>query len=235
MTKSDDVVPIRRPLQFGRRQVLIGGAMLAASSLAIARLPQPYAPRVDKQRFISWVPDTVGPWHFARSSGVVLPPPDAYTDRIYDNLITHVYESASGPTIMLLIAYNNVQDGVLQVHRPEICYSVGGYSLTPTNFHTLALANRGIPANTFSALSPDRDEQILYWIRIGSEFPRTWTEQRMAVARANVAGRIPDGAMFRVSLISDSKDAAKPSLEAFAREFLAASPQPLNRLLVGPS
>ena len=233
MTDSDEVVPIRRPLQFGRRHVLIGGAMLAASSLAIARRPEPYAPRVEKRRFISWVPDTAGPWSFVRSSGVVLPPPDAYSDRVYDNLVTRVYESPNGPQIMLLIAYNNIQDGVLQVHRPEICYSVGGYSLTPTNFHTLSLFDRNIPANMFSALGPNRNEQVLYWIRIGKAFPRTWAEQRMAVARANVAGHIPDGAMLRISLLGDSIKEASPSLEGFARDFLAACPEPLNRILLG--
>ena len=233
MIEPDDNVPIRRPLQFGRRHVLMGGAMFAASGLAIARLPQPYAPLIDKQRFLSWVPDKAGPWSFSRSSGVVLPPPDAYTDRIYDNLVTRVFEAANLPSVMMLIAYNNKQDGVLQVHRPEICYSVGGYSLSPTLFHTMALAGRSLPANMFSALGPDRNEQVLYWIRIGDAFPRTWAEQRWAVAQANVAGRIPDGAMLRISLLGDNMNEAKPMLEGFAGDFIAASPKPLNHILLG--
>lgn len=234
MSPAGNVVDQRRSLQLSRRHVLIGGAMLAASGLAVARMPRAYASPIAKQRFLSWVPDTVGPWTFATASGVVLPPPDALSDRTYDNLVTRVYEAPDRPPMMLLIAYNNTQDGVLQVHRPEICYPVGGYVLSPRQFGTLALAGRGVPTTMFSAVGPNRTEQVLYWTRVGTAFPRSWIEQRLAVAEANVAGRIPDGAMVRVSLAGDNLSAARPELERFARDFLAVSPEPLGRVLLGP-
>ena len=209
--------------------------MLGASALAIARLPKAYAAPIDKQRFLSWVPDTVGPWKFVGASGLVLPPPDALSDRTYDNLVTRVYEAPDRPLVMLLIAYNNTQDGVLQVHRPEICYPVGGYTLSPTRSGRLEVSGRAVPLNMFSATGIDRTEQVLYWTRVGDTFPRTWAEQRFTVAKANVSGRIPDGAMMRVSLIGDDLDAAQPLLEGFARDFVAASPKPLNQILLGTS
>ena len=220
-------------LVFGRRHFLIGGAMLAASGMALARMPSAQAAPIAKDRFDDWVPDMVGPWRFATVSGVVLPPPDALSDRLYDNIVARVYEAPELPSMMLMIAYNNVQDGVLQVHRPEICYPVGGYELTPTREYRLSIRNRAVPANVFAASGPDRTEQILYWTRLGDEFPRSWIEQRMAVARANVAGRIPDGVLVRVSLLGNDPVAALPLLERFARGFLDASPQPLRRILIG--
>lgn len=231
---SDATGPQSAPqLVLGRRHVLIGGAMLAASGLAFARLPTAHAAPIAKARFNDWVPDTIGPWRFATVSGVVLPPPDALSDRLYDNIVARVYEAPDLPAMMLMIAYNNIQDGVLQVHRPEICYPVGGYKLSPTRNYELALGNRTLPANVFAASGPDRTEQILYWTRLGDGFPRTWVEQRLAVARANVAGNIPDGVLVRLSLLGNDPDAALPLLERFARDFLNVSPPPLRRILVG--
>lgn len=233
MTGPDDAAATRQPLRLGRRHVLIGGAMIAASGLAMARLPAPYAKPIDKKLFLSWVPDTIGDWTFITASGVVLPPPDAMSDRTYDNLVTRVYQAPNRPPMMLLIAYNNTQDGVLQVHRPEICYPVGGYALSQTEGRELALLGRNVPVNLFSAVGPNRSEQVLYWTRVGDAFPRSWSEQRMTVAQANIGGRIPDGAMMRVSIVGDDMAAARPWLESFVRQFVAASPQPLNRILLG--
>ena len=231
---TDPVEPrTASPLVLGRRHVLIGGAMLAASGLALARMPTAHAAPIAKDQFDGWVPDTVGPWRFATVSGVVLPPPDALSDRLYDNIVARVYEAPALPPMMLMIAYNNIQDGVLQVHRPEVCYPVGGYELSPTREYELSLGGGKLPANVFTATGPDRTEQILYWTRLGGGFPRSWFEQRLAVARANVAGGIPDGLLLRLSLLGNDPIAALPLLESFARGFLAASPLPLRRLLVG--
>lgn len=233
MSDANGAVGAHQPPLFGRRHILMGGAMLAASGLAVARQPRPYAPRIDKERFRSWVPDVVGPWTFTTASGVVLPPPDDLSDRTYDNLISRVYEGADVPAIMLVIAYNNTQDGVLQIHRPEICYPVGGYALSSMRSRSVALAGRNIPVTMFSATGPDRSEQVFYWTRVGTSFPSTWAEQRMAVAKANIAGGIPDGALLRLSLIGDGLVQAQPQLERFARDFLAASPESLDRVLLG--
>lgn len=234
MIASDEPVGGPRAPLLKRRHVLIGGAMIAASGLSIFRLPRAYASPIEERRFLSWVPDTVGPWTFVRASGVVLPPPDALSDRTYDNLVTRVYEAPGRSPVMLLIAYNNTQDGVLQVHRPEICYPVGGYALSPTKGEQLVLSGRNVPTNMFSAVGTERTEQVLYWTRVGNAFPRSWAEQRLAVAEANLAGRIPDGAMLRISLIGDNLAAAKPELEGFAQSFVARCPDQLARVLLGP-
>lgn len=232
MTDAAELQPCV-PNMIGRRHFMIGAAMLAASGLAMTRMPKAQATAIPKQRFDDWVPDVVGPWQFATVSGVVLPPPDALSDRLYDNIVARVYEAPGQPSMMLMIAYNNVQDGVLQVHRPEICYPVGGYELTPTREYRLSIRNRAVPANVFAASGPDRTEQILYWTRMGDDFPRSWIEQRLAVARANVAGRIPDGVLVRLSLLGNDPVAALPLLEHFARVFLDASPPQLRQILIG--
>lgn len=216
-----------------RRNVLIGGVLAAASGVAYARQPQIYAKRIEEETFKDWVPTEVDGWRIASESGVVLPPPDSLSDRLYDNLATGVYTKRGETPVMMLLAYNNSQDGVLQVHRPEVCYPVGGFALSPTMEVPLHAGGRTIPSNFFTAKSQDRTEQVAYFTRLGSAFPRSWFEQRMAVIEANLQGKIPDGMLMRVSVLSNDRDAAFEKLERFAASFIEASPAPLRQRLIG--
>ena len=149
--------------RLSRRHFVIGGAMLATSAMAYARKPEAYRPVVDPKVFEGWVPKKFGKWSLVGTSGVVLPPPDSLSDRLYDNLVTRVY--ASGDTfVMTLIAYNNRQDGVLQVHRPEVCYPVGGYVLTDTLPLPVPVLGRAGALQRFYSYRPrqDRAGPLLY-------------------------------------------------------------------------
>ena len=190
-----------------RRHLLIGGALLAASGIAFARQPQVGRPRIKAGVFGKWIPTTFDQWNLVGSSGVVLPPPDSLSDRLYDDLVTRVYRGA-GADVMMLLAYNNKQDGVLQVHRPEICYPVGGFALTETERIAIPALGKAIPSNFFTATSADRTEQVVYFTRLGKSYPRSWGEQRLAVIEENLAGLVPDGLLLRVSLLSPDRDAA---------------------------
>jgi EpsI family protein len=121
---------------------------------------------------------------------------------------------------------------VVQVHRPEVCYPVGGFELSETRKVSLAVLGKEIPANLFTADGPGRTEQVLYFTRLGGSYPRSWAEQRWTVAQANLAGRIPDGMMMRVSLLGRDQAAAFKTLSQFASQFIVASPRGLQKLLV---
>lgn len=218
-----------------RRKVLVGAALTGAAAISWARMPKSRIPRIDGKQFEAMVPAQIGPWRFVTNSGVVLPPRDAFSDRLYDNLVSRVYADGAGNLVMLLIAYNNRQDGVLQIHRPEICYPAGGFALSPTEETTIPLRNgAAIPAQTFSATARDRHETVLYWTRVGQGFPRRWSEQRGAVISANLAGEVPDGLLFRISSLGQPSPLTLPKLKRFANEFLAASPPRLAMVLAGP-
>ena len=219
-------------LSFGRRAI-IGGILACASGLAYARQPQIAAPAMSKKTFVSLVPGPFGEWATLSEADVVLPPPDALSDRLYDNLVTRVYQKPGIPPVMMLIAYNNEQNGILQVHRPETCYPVGGFELSKTEKIDVPNQGASIPANIFTATSPTRTEQVLYFTRLGNSFPRSWVDQRISVINANLAGDIPDGIMMRVSMLGIGQAQAKTLLFDFIREFISASPPRLQKLLVG--
>lgn len=220
--------------QMSRRAMIIGGVLATASGIAYARQPEIAAPQVEPDDFDAWLPKRVGNYGVISTSGVVLPPPDALSDRLYDNLSTRVYalnESDEAP-IMVLLAYNNAQDGVLQVHRPEVCYPVGGYDLSETVQVPLNINGKTVPSNFFTASSPRRQEQVLYFTRLGDAYPRSWAEQRIAVMRDNLKGDIPDGMLMRFSVLSKDPAVALQSLQKFAAQFVTSSDPQLQKLLL---
>lgn len=233
MTRPDNS---RGRFALDRRKVLLGLGMIAASGIAQARLPEPNRPRVDADEFDAMFPDSIGGWRYATQSGLVLPPSDALSDRLYDNLVTRVYHDSAGRTLMLLVAYNNRQDGVLQIHRPEICYPAGGYELTPTRHVDVPLGSGAIlPCQGFAAKSRQRNEVVVYWTRVGDEFPRSWAEQRLAVAKANLKGIIPDGVLVRISTLGSELADDVPVLSDFIADLTRLPAPRLENLLFGRS
>lgn len=223
--------PVAQPL-LSRRHMLIGGALAAASGVAYANMPEPNAEPVEPEAFEDLVPSEFDGYEVISKSGVVLPPPDTLRDRLYDNLATRVYSAGDDIPVMLLLAYNNTQDGVLQVHRPEVCYPVGGYNLSETREVPFTALDREVPANFFTATGPNRVEQVAYFTRLGDAYPRSWAEQRLSVIRANLAGNIPDGMLMRVSMLSQDTEKSLDRLTKFAARFITASPVALQKLLL---
>jgi EpsI family protein len=189
-------------------------------------------PLIPTEKFEAWIPREFGQWRMVASSSVVLPPPDEMSDRLYDNLVTRTYREPGDEFVMVLMAYNNRQDGVLQVHRPEVCYPVGGYVLSDRRRVSIPASDRSIPANFFTATGPGRVEQVVYFTRLGGAYPRSWAEQRLAVIHENLAGRIPDGVLMRASMLSTDPVASSATLKAFMSEFIGTAPASLRNLLV---
>lgn len=217
-----------------RRKVVLGLGLAAASGIAQARLPVPVMPRIKEDRFTALMPNRIGSFNFDTESGLVLPPSDALSDRLYDNLVTRTYSNPAGQMVMLLIAYNNKQDGVLQIHRPEICYPAGGYALTEVTPIDVPITRANmLPGQIFGANSESRNEVVLYWTRVGDKYPRRWLEQRWAVAEANLRGIVPDGVLARVSTIGNDFDRAAPLLTTFIRDLHRASGKEMRGLLFG--
>lgn len=217
-----------------RRDLLVGGALLAAAGVAYARLPRDSRLLIGKGKLEDLVPKTIGPWQFQTTSGLVLPPSDQLSDRIYSQLLTRQYSAPDGSSVMLLIAYSGAQDGVIQVHRPEICYPASGYRLVQNRGHDLRLTDKIDIGTRFIVAERDlRREQLMYWTRLGSYFPVAWADQRMAVIRENLAGIIPDGVLMRFSSIGDTD--ARAMLDSFATELYRSVGPVMKQVMAGTS
>lgn len=222
------------PAGMNRRHILIGGALAAASGLAYARKPHITVDPVKKGELDKMLPTKVGDWTFQSSSGLVLPPPDALSDRLYDEISTRVYQSPNQPPVMLLIAYSNLQDGMLQIHRPETCYPVGGYKLSDSHIVEIpVVTGKSVPCRFFTAESPARTEQVLYWTRIGRMMPGRWIEQRWAVVDANLRAEIPDGLLVRMSMVTPDAKVAIAGLQQFALQLTGLVSPKMRNILIG--
>ncbi len=168
------------------------------------------------------------------SSGLVVPPEDQLAQALYSQLLTRVYASESGSPIMLLVAQSGSQTGILQIHRPEFCYTAGGYELSPSTPHKVALPqNTTLPALSISATMRGTTEQIVYWTRVGEHLPQSWTQQRLAVAMDNLRGIIPDAVMVRVSTYGNDKAAALAEIDDFIRTMIGSVAPSARRVFIG--
>ncbi|WP_205481678.1 exosortase-associated protein EpsI, V-type [Sphingomonas arenae] len=214
-----------------RRKFLLGGSFAAVAAVAAWRQPSERIDFLGKRKLEDIVPKRFGAWEFASNSGLVIPPEDQLSSLLYSQMLTRVYSSGDD-SIMLLIAQSAGQTGVLQVHRPEVCYPAGGYKLSAVVPMTVPLGHGSLVANTLTATADTRNEQILYWTRIGTHLPVSWAQQRMAVATDNLKGKIPDAVLLRISMVSTNRERAFQVMSDFARQMLQAMPPASRRVLV---
>lgn len=217
-----------------RRDLLVGGATLAAAGVAYARMPRRALMSIGKDQLDKIVPLRVGDWTYETASGLVLPPPDQLARLLYDQQLTRTYSAPNALPVMLLMAYGSSQGGMLQIHRPEICYPASGFRLTETRVTSIPLeGGHAVASRSFTGRSDTRTEQVLYWTRIGNMLATSWSGQRVAVVRNNLAGWVPDGLLVRLSTVSDDADKSQETLKQFARTMLIGMPATKRRMLVG--
>jgi EpsI family protein len=215
-----------------RRKFALGLAFASVAGVAAARQPRRHVDYLGKSKLDKVLPEQLGQWKFVSTSGLVVPPEDQLARALYSQLLTRTYVDESGQPMMLLVAQSASQTGILQIHRPEICYTAGGYQLSKIEPRQVRLPWGTIPTMSLSATSDSRTEQIVYWTRIGDHLPSSWREQRLAVALDNLKGVIPDAVMVRVSTYGNDKTAALASIDRFISSLMASVSPDLRRVLM---
>lgn len=225
------------PSPFGpaitRRKFALGLAFASVAGVAAARQPTKTIDYLGKAKLEQVIPEKIGKWSFVSSSGLVVPPEDQLARALYSQLLTRTYMDDAGNGIMLLVAQSPTQSGILQIHRPEFCYTAGGYRLSPSVPHEVDVPGRRFPALSISATRDGRTEQIVYWTRIGNQLPTSWTQQRMAVAMDNLRGYIPDAVMVRVSTYGSDRAAALVDVDEFIRSLITSITPQTRQVLFG--
>ena len=218
--------------QVGRREFLIGAAFLTAAGTAYAAKPRRSEVLLGADKLDALVPMRFMGWAFDSSSGLVMPPSDQMRDQLYAQILTRTYTHEDGSAVMLLIAYNGSQDGTLQVHRPEFCYPASGFKLTRVEDRiTPVSTNIDIPSRYIVAETELRQEQLVYWTRLGDQFPRKWAEQKLAVVEENLEGIIPDGVLVRVSTLAQGDE--RKLLDRFISDLYQSVSSRMRNVLVG--
>ena len=218
-----------------RRDFLVAGG-LATTALVPALLTRQRGPSQNSAQpaLESLLPDMVGGWRRSPSDGLLIPRGEQSEDEdeAYDEVATRFYTSAVAAPIMLLIAYGSAQTHRTQLHRPEVCYPASGFKLHAWPDLPLRLpGGASIMARVLTATAPGRIEQILYWSRVGRQYPTSNLAQRWSVFRQTFEGSIPDGALVRMSTIDPDQPKALRALARFAGDLDASSDPTLRRLM----
>jgi EpsI family protein len=203
-----------------RRKFLLGLLFCSAAGIAQWRRPYKTLDYLGRNKLDDLVPKKIGPWNFVAASGLVLPPDDPYLNSIYSQLLTRVYSDGQNPPIMLLLAQSGSQTGFLQIHRPETCYTAGGYQISPLAPHSVQVGTKVVHANSMDAWGNGAPEHVVYWTRIGNMMPLSWREQKIAVAKQNLEGVVPDAILVRFSMVNNDADAARASIDSFIRAMI---------------
>jgi len=213
-----------------RRDLILGAAALAGAGLAAELKPRRHVLLLDKNsKMESIVPVSFGDWSAASSPNLVTPDTKGkLASQLYSELVTRIYTHAkTGREVMMLIAYGDTQSDLLQLHRPESCYPAVGFSLKSSAPRMVPLAEgTALPGRRVVAAMTERQENIVYWTRLGEYLPTSSGQQRMARLRSAMKGVVPDGALFRCSMATTDTEASFRDIEGFVREVvLAVAPQ----------
>jgi EpsI family protein len=208
-----------------RRDVLLGGGLVAAAAGAEVLRPRERLVLLpDGRKLEDIVPKTIGSWSRVDSDAFVLPTQKgSLSDKLYNQTLSRLYQSPDGLPVMLVVAYGAVQNDLLQLHRPEICYTAVGFSITESKITHVDLSNGvKLPVRELTAQSERRIEPIVYWTRIGDDLPTTGQEQRWVKLRQQMSGYLADGILVRLSTVMEPTPETFAELGQFARTMMTA-------------
>jgi EpsI family protein len=169
-------------------------------------------------KFADWSVDV------ADSTLLVDPEVDKTVKSVYSQVVSRVYTNANKKRIMFTVAYGGDQDEVMQVHKPEVCYTAQGFTVT-NNSLTKIPTNKGtIIANRILARQAERTEPVTYWITIGNSIALNGLSWRWQRIKYGLTGSLPDGLLFRVSSIGNEVDEEYTLQEQFIKDLLASLP-----------
>lgn len=214
-----------------RREFVIGSAF-ASTALLCAGVSPGRGQLVSRRTLDGLVPQHIGPWTASNYEPIVIPRGEELEGAIYDSVITRYYLSDSALPVMLLIAYGSAQTGEMQLHRPEVCYVASGFNMRSWPNIVVQTPNKRIPARLLTATAPGRTDQILYWTRVGREFPTTSVEQRWSTLRQTLTGSVPDGVLVRISVDDEDRQTALQAMRTFTNDLLSSNRR-LQQLLEG--
>ena len=217
--------------------------VLACAMLLTAVFCWLFKPGVDPQAEVratvpleQIVPVVVGDWRV--DSGAAAPVRPAFERarqfQTYDQVLERTYVNSTGYRVMLSVAYGRQQSVGLQMHRPEVCYKAGGFTVEAVQEATLSVLGRQLAVKRLFASMEGRPEPITYWRLLGNDVVADDMQFKLRQLRLGYAP-VADGMLVRVSSIDADRGAAYRQQALFV-EALASSltPAQKSRLLGEP-
>jgi len=218
-----------------RRHALMGLLCLGATGSAFALTPRRRVSLAGNRRLEAVFPRQFAGWAERPTDALVVPDyEDSLASKLYSQIVGRLYVDPDGVMVMMLVAYGDTQNDLLQLHRPEVCYPSFGFAIERSEATKVPLSPAtAIPARALTATSSQRIEQILYWTRIGEHLPTDGRQQRLAKLEDQFAGIIPDGVLMRISTLNGDAAEGLAINRRFARDLLRAMTPASRAVLIG--
>jgi EpsI family protein len=225
----------RPRIMLDRRQLVLGGLLLATGAGTLALRRPPSDRKLTPQQFSEVTPARIGDYAYAGDDGLILPQSEL-SEQLYTNVRLGVYSRAGTQPIMMLVAYDDTEErNGLQMHRPEQCYRGSGFAVgKPEELEMRGPGGMAYRAVFWTATRPDREEHVLFWTRVGDQFPASPWQQNVAMMRSNLTFGAYDSALVRISTVSSDRTTALASLQRFAGEMTGSLTPLARRILFGP-
>jgi EpsI family protein len=219
-----------------RRDLLIAAACVAAPAVAYGLRPRRHVSLQGPAKLEQIVPRRFGDWTSRDVSDLIAPKTEgSLMAKLYGEAVGRVYVHA--PTqaeVMMLLAHGDTQSNELQLHRPEVCYPAFGFAITHSVPIELPLASGvALPARRLVAVAPERQENIVYWARLGEALPVNGAQQRFDRLKSAMSGYVYDGLLARFSMLGSDSSAAFAVVESFIAHLVQAVPSNQRVGLIG--
>lgn len=206
----------------------IGIFLLIMFAILASALLKPDLERETKEipDFKEIVPNSFGDWEMVENNyepiSVVIED-ERERDQPYDAVLMETFQSTSGNTVMVAIAYGANQQQEIKIHRPELCYPAQGFKVEELNEleYEVRLSDDLYRFNLVKMVSQSkhRRELTLYWIRIGDIVSSNPWEIRWHILKGGLSKKIPDGILVRTSQVLNKNLDIEQSIK-FQKEFI---------------
>lgn len=157
----------------------------------------------NKTQYNALIPNTFAGWRVDTSNQVALVDPEVKdaVASVYSQVVSRTYINGHGDRVMLTIAYGGDQEEVMQVHKPEVCYTAQGFTVNKNGIVPIDTDKGTVHALQLIAKQAGRVEPVTYWITIGNSIALNGLAWRWERIKYGLTGTLPDGLLFRVSSI----------------------------------
>ncbi|MFL9610277.1 exosortase C-terminal domain/associated protein EpsI [Methylobacillus sp. Pita2] len=219
---------------------ILAVCMVVSSGIALALTPDLSSVRADPQ-LETFVPSSFGQWQEVKTNQIqmdltVRRDGEPSIDNPYDEVLMKSYANDKGQVIMLALAYGKMQRQEVKVHRPELCYTAQGFSIRNQQDTLVDVGgnSEAIPSKALLAGSRQREELVLYWIRIGNLISSSAWQTRLHIVEQGLKHQVVDGILVRTSQILGEDDAGQ-SLQLqkqFLHDLVQAVPADKRKYLI---
>ncbi len=185
------------------------------------------------------IPYVFGTWYAVddEQAQIIEPERAAVINYLYSQTLSRTFvNKKTGMRVMLSLAYGKVQSDGKEVHKPEVCYPAQGFTIDQLSKVTLDVGHepQHIRATQLIAKLGSRIEPVVYWTTLGTYSYNSRMQKKQLELNYALQNLIPDGLLFRVSMIDQNTIEANSILYQFINDLYSSiSEQTFKKRLFG--